>query len=99
LIALNLRVYAQAAEADVRHLRTQRGEHEVDFIIIGPDGGIVAVEVKLSATVSADDAKQLTWLNDRIGDQLLDAVIVTTGREAYRREDGVAVVPAALLGP
>lgn len=99
LIALNLRVYAQATEADVRHLRSQRGEHEVDFIIIGPDGGIVAVEVKLSATVSADDAKQLTWLNDRIGDQLLDAVIVTTGREAYRREDGVAVVPAALLGP
>lgn len=99
LIALNLRVYAQAAEADVRHLRTQRGEHEVDFIIIGPDGGIVAVEVKLSATVSADDAKQLTWLKDRIGDQLLDAVIVTTGREAYRRADDVAVVPAALLGP
>jgi len=25
-------------------------------------------------------------------------VIVTTGSEAYRRRDGVAVVPAALLG-
>ncbi len=99
LIALNLRVYAQAAEADVRHLRTQRGEREVDFIVIGPDGGIVAIEVKLSATVDADDTKHLKWLKDRIGDQLLDAVLVTTGTEAYRRDDGIAVVPAALLGP
>jgi predicted AAA+ superfamily ATPase len=99
LIALNLRVYAQAAEADVRHLRTQRGEHEVDFIVIGPDGGIVAVEVKLSATAGTDDTKHLKWLKDRIGDQLLDAVLVTTGTEAYRRDDGIAVVPAALLGP
>lgn len=99
LIALNLRVYAQAAEADVRHLRTQRGEREVDFIVIGPDGGIVAVEVKLSTTVDADDTRHLKWLRDRIGDQLLDAVIVTTGTEAYRREDGIAIVPAALLGP
>ena len=28
-----------------------------------------------------------------------DAVVVTTGRHAYRDEDDVAVVPAALLGP
>lgn len=99
LIALNLRVYAQAAEADVRHLRTQRGEREVDFIVIGPDGGIVAVGVKLSTTVDAADTRHLKWLQERIGDQLLDAVIVTTGTEAYRREDGTAIVPAALLGP
>lgn len=99
LIALNLRVYAQAAEAEVRHLRTQRGEHEVDFIITGTDGGIVAIEVKLSASVEAADVEHLAWLGDRIGDQLLDAVIITTGREAYRRTDGIAVVPAALLGP
>jgi hypothetical protein len=30
---------------------------------------------------------------------LLDAVVVTTGPAAYRRPDGVAVVPAALLAP
>lgn len=99
LVALNLRVYSQASEADVRHLRTQRGEHEVDFIVVGPDDGVVAVEVKLSATVSESDVKHLRWLRERIGDQLLDAVLITTGTEAYRRDDGIAVVPAALLGP
>jgi hypothetical protein len=30
---------------------------------------------------------------------LLDAAIVTAGTDAYRRKDGVAVIPAALLGP
>jgi uncharacterized protein len=99
LVALNLRVYAQAAEADVRHLRTQRGEHEIDFIVVGPDDGVVAVEVKLSATVTENDVKHLRWLRGRIGDQLLDAALITTGTEAYRRDDGIAVVPAALLGP
>jgi hypothetical protein len=42
----------------------------------------------------------LNWLQSEIGDDdLLDRVIVTTGTEAYRRADGVAVIPAALLGP
>jgi len=99
LVALNLRVYAQAGEAEVRHLRTQRGEHEVDFILAGDDGGVVGIEVKLSATVRDEDLKHLKWLRKRIGDQLLDAVLVNTGNDAYRRPDGIAVIPAALLGP
>ena len=32
-------------------------------------------------------------------DELLDRAIITTGSSAYRRRDGVAVIPAALLGP
>ena len=34
-----------------------------------------------------------------IGDEQADAVVLTTGSEAYRRADGIAVVPLALLGP
>jgi hypothetical protein len=30
---------------------------------------------------------------------MADALIITTGNAAYRRPDGIAVVPAALLGP
>jgi hypothetical protein len=36
---------------------------------------------------------------DQLGDDLLDAMVVTTGETAYRRPDGIAVVPAALLSP
>jgi len=58
----------------------------------------VAVEVKLTRNVDEDDLRHLKWLTERIGDELLDAVVITTGEDAYRRPDGIAVVPAALLG-
>jgi predicted AAA+ superfamily ATPase len=99
LVTLSARVYAQVAEAEVRHLRTQRGEHEVDLIVERGDGRVVGIEIKLGSAPSADCVKHLKWLSDQIGGDLLDAMIITTGQEAYRREDGIAVVPAALLGP
>lgn len=99
LVTQSVRVYSQAAEAKVRHLRTKAGRHEVDLIVVRPDGRVVAIEVKLKRTVHDDDIRHLAWLHEQIGDDLLDAMIVTTGPRAYRRPDGVAVVPAALLGP
>ena len=99
LTTLNVRVYAQAAEARVGHLRTHRGAREVDLIVERGDGAIVAIEVKLAAAVADRDVRHLIWLREQLGDQLFDAVVVTAGPEAYRRPDGIAVVPAALLGP
>ncbi|WP_405063704.1 DUF4143 domain-containing protein [Kribbella sp. NBC_01505] len=99
LVTLDVRVYAQAAEATVRHLRTRNGDHEVDLIVERADHRVVAIEVKLSPVVTDDDVRHLRWLKAQIGDDLLDAVVITTGGEAYRRADGIAVVPAALLGP
>jgi uncharacterized protein len=99
LVTLSMRTYAQAAEATVKHLRTSGGQHEIDLIVERADGRVIAIEVKLSRSVTDSDTSHLHWLADRIGDELLDAVIVTTGSEAYRRSDGIAVIPAALLGP
>jgi uncharacterized protein len=99
LVTLGVRVFAQASEATVGHLRTHRGDHEVDLIVERDDRRVVAIETKLSATVDDADVKHLHWLRDTIGEDLLDAVVITTGRFAYRRPDGIAVVPAALLGP
>jgi hypothetical protein len=100
LVTLSVRVYAQAAEASqVGHLRTRAGEHEVDLIVDRGDGRVVAIEVKLTRTVEEQDTRHLKWLATRLGDDLLDAVIITTGPEAYRRPDGIAVIPADLLGP
>jgi predicted AAA+ superfamily ATPase len=99
LVTLDARVYAQAAEATVKHFRTWAGEHEVDLIIERDDGRILAIEVKLARTVEDEHTRGLHWLRSRIGDDLLDAVVINNGARAYRRRDGVAVVPAALLGP
>lgn len=99
LLTLSVRAYAQSAEAQVRHLRTYDGRQEVDLIVERPDQRIVAIEIKLSSTVTDDDVAHLTWLRDKLGADLLDSLVVTTGPHAYRRKDGIAVVPAALLGP
>ncbi|HXE46145.1 MAG TPA: DUF4143 domain-containing protein [Conexibacter sp.] len=99
LVTLSVRTYAQATEASVGHLRTHRGAREVDLIVERGDGRVVAFEVKLTAAPNDDDVRHLTWLGDRLGEDLLDAAVITSGSDAYRRPDGIAVVPAALLGP
>lgn len=99
LVTIDVRVYAQAAEARVGHLRTAGGEHEVDLIVERDDGRIVAIEVKLTAVPGDDDVQHLHWLKDRLGEEVLELIVIGTGTYAYRREDGIAVVPAALLGP
>jgi uncharacterized protein len=99
LATLSVRVFAQASEASVAHLRTKGGEREVDLIVARDDGRVVGIEVKLARAIEEADGRHLRWLREQLGDDLLDAVILTTGHEAYRRPDGIAVVPLALLGP
>ncbi len=99
LTTLSVRVFAQAAQARVGHLRRRDGDHEIDLIIHGTGRRRVAIEVKLTTVVTDRDVRHLLWLKDLLGDEVTDTVIVTTGHDAYRRRDGVAVVPLALLGP
>ena len=75
-----------------------RGEHEVDLVVEGTNSKVLAVEVKLAETPPRDAVEQLDWFGKRFGDDVADRIIVTTGHDAYRRRDGIAVVPAALLG-
>lgn len=99
LVTLSVRVYAQPTDATVAHFREKHGRHEVDLIVERPDAAIVAIETKLSDTVNDADVAHLVWLRREISDRLLDAVVVYTGTMAYRRRDGIGVVPLALLGP
>jgi predicted AAA+ superfamily ATPase len=98
LVALSVRVFAQHCDAEVHHLRTESGRHEIDFIVEGA-AGIVAIEAKLASAITDRDVKHLLWLRNALGDRCVDTVVVHTGPEAYRRPDGGAVVPLALLGP
>jgi len=98
LVTLGIRIMAQAAEATVGHLRTKAGEHEVDLIVESVDGGVLGIEVKLAPGVQDPDVRHLLWLRDQIPDRVVDLAVITTGPAAYRRPDGVAVIPLALLG-
>lgn len=98
LVTLTVRAAGQVAGAKVSHLRTQGGAQEVNLILERYDGKVVAFEVKLKPTPTNRDVRHLHWLGEQIGPRLVDKVVVTTGTDAYRRPDGVAVVPLALLG-
>lgn len=98
LVTQSVRVYADVSEARVYHLRTKSTEHEIDLIVEGHDRNVVAIEVKLGSAVQRADTKHFTWLESKLADRLAARVIVNTGRVAYTREDGVHVVPLALLG-
>lgn len=62
LATLCIRVAAQAAEADVGHLRTRDGDHEVDLVVIREDGDVLAIEVEAAGAADDGDAKRLQWL-------------------------------------
>ena len=98
LITHDMRVYAQASDARVSHMRTWNDQREVD-IIVEHEGRVLAIEVKLGGEVTRRDTRHLLWLRDRLGPGLIDAMVVNTGSTAYRNEEGIAIVPAGLLGP
>lgn len=95
----SVRIYADAMNARVGHLRTKNGDHEVDIIVETNDMRCVAMEVKLSDTINDDDTRHLRWLHQQLDSRLIERVVLYSGPRAYRRQDGIAVVPLALLGP
>ncbi len=97
LVSLCVRAPATTAELRTSHLRTRNGDHEIDLIVENTAGRVVAIDVTLTRDPDDADVRHLHWLGDRIGERLVDKVVVTTGEYAYRRDDGVAVIPLGLL--
>lgn len=98
LVTSSIEVYGQAAEARVSHLRTWNDTREIDLIVHGRQR-MLAIEIKLVSTPNRRDTRHLRWIAEQMSPAVVDTAIVTTGQHAYRDQDGVAVVPAALLGP
>lgn len=100
LCTRDVRVYAQAIDADVLHYRDKSGL-ESDLIIRMRDGRWAAVEVKLGQSQIEVAARHLLQLRARIDEQRMGRasflMVLTGGRFAYRREDGVFVVPIGCL--
>ena len=97
LIHLSLNTYAAVNNASLYFVRTYKGDREIDFII-EKDSKVIACEVKLSQNAADAALEHLKWFREKVGSDCCDAMIITAGERAYRRKDGIAVVPAALLG-
>lgn len=102
LVVRDLRVYAQAADAEVYQYRDNTGL-EVDAVVEAGDGRWAAFEIKLGHRQVDEAASRLLTFADRVdttrcGEPASLGVIVGTGY-GYEREDGVAVLPIGTLGP
>ena len=75
LVIQSVRVYAQARESCVRHLRLQGSRREIDQVVERADQRVLALEVKLAARVDDGDVRNLLWQRDQFGDGLLDAPV------------------------
>jgi hypothetical protein len=102
LVVRDLRVYAQAADAQVLQYRDNTGL-EIDAVVESADGRWAAFEVKLGFAEAEEGASNLRRFAERIdtrkcGAPAALAVIVGTGY-GYVRPDGVAVIPIGAFGP
>ena len=98
----DLRIYAQCLRGRVGHYRDGRG-NEIDAIIELANGHWGAFEIKLGMNQVDEAAEKLLKMNEKFQDSRRPpdflCVLVGLSSYAYRREDGVYVVPITALGP
>lgn len=100
----DIRVYADALKAKVYHFRDSNGL-ECDTIIHRRDGSYGLVEIKLGGPNNIEQAAaNLQTLANTIDTEKMPApsfmmVLTAVGPYAYRRKDGVYVVPIGCLKP
>jgi uncharacterized protein len=102
LVVRDLRVYAQAMDAEVLQYRDNTGL-EVDAVMYCADGRWAAFEIKLGTGMVEQGAASLLKFAGRVdtgkcGSPSLLAVITGAGY-GYFRDDGVAVIPITALKP
>lgn len=96
----DLRIYTEAIDGELFHYRDSSGL-ESDAVIALNDGRWAAVEIKLGSKEIEDAAKHLIELKNKVNTQKMmepSFLMILTGTEiAYRRDDGVLVVPLGCL--
>lgn len=100
LCVRDLRAYVQDLQGDILHYRDQSGM-EADIVIRLYDGRWALVEVKTGSKEIEDASRNLLKLSETIDTNKIGKpsflMVLTGGQFAYRRKDGVLVVPIGCL--
>jgi predicted AAA+ superfamily ATPase len=103
LCVRDLRVYSQPLRGEVYHYRDKDGL-ECDAVVHLPNGSYGLIEIKLGGEKAIEEgASTLQRLaskidSDRMKTPSFMMVLTAVGAFAYRRKDGVWVVPVTTLG-
>lgn len=98
----DLRVYAQALDGEVYHYRDKDGL-ECDAVVHLRNGSYGLVEIKLGGeTLIEEGAKSLKKLaskidTDRMKEPSFMMVLTAVGKYAFKRDDGIWIVPVGCL--
>ena len=98
----DLRVYAEANDGEVFHYRDKNGL-ECDAVVHLRNGNYGLIEIKLGGDTRIEEgAANLNALGNKIDttkmkDPSFKMVLTAVGQYAYRRTDGVLVVPIGCL--
>ena len=102
MVVRDLRVYAEALDGELYHYRDSSGL-ECDIVLHRRNGSYALMEVKLGGEQNIEDgAKNMLSLAENIDTDKMPApsfmaVIVGVGQYAFRRKDGVYVIPIGCL--
>lgn len=100
LCVRDVRVYAEATGGRVFHYRDDSSV-EADAVIQWEDGSYALLEVKMSAKLVDEGAANLLRIAEKINTSIMGAprflAVLTPGGYAYRRNDGVLIIPIGCL--
>ena len=100
LCTRDMRVYAQSNDGEIFHYR-DKDQLEVDLIVSLNDGRWAAIEVKLGEHLADEAATNLIKLKNKVDTSRIGEpsflMVLTGGKFAYQRNDGVIMVPLACL--
>ncbi|MEN6588929.1 MAG: DUF4143 domain-containing protein [Proteiniphilum sp.] len=100
LCTRDMRIYAQVNDGEIFHYR-DKDNLEIDLIISLHDGRWAPVEVKLGEHRIDEASESLMKLRNKVDTSRIGEpsfmMVLTGGRYAYKRPDGVLVVPLGCL--
>jgi uncharacterized protein len=59
--------------------------------------GLIAIEVKATASPDTGDARHLRWFRRELGDRVIAAVLLHTGPFTFEMDGGVVAAPISSL--
>lgn len=81
---------------ELYHLRTT-DRRKIDFVLAGPGGKVVAVEIKATTSPGRNTLNGLRWARERFGDRLHAGVLLHLGTESAARGDRLYTMPLSVL--
>ena len=95
-VELTKQLTFSSIRARLYHYRTSTGQ-EVDFLLEGPQGMIVGIEIKSTSKVSAKDFRHLETLKNDLGDQFQRGFVLYQGTDVVPFGDKLIAAPLNVL--